>query len=122
MRTSMTSVLIVDDDEDIRTNVSDILCDLGYQTSTAADGPTALELVRQYRFDIALLDMKMPGMDGLTLYRNIRSLQPNTAAFLVTAFAGDGVAEDALRAGIRQVVRKPVDFPEILRSIGSVVD
>lgn len=115
------SILIVDDDEDIRANVSDILGELGYRTSTAQDGSAALDLVERHRFDVALLDMRMPGMDGLTLYRNIRKLQPQTAAFLVTAYAGEGVEQEAKALGIRDVVRKPVDFPEILRRLNSVI-
>ena len=57
---------------DICRNLSDILTDLGYQVDFAHDGPSALELVRQRPYDVALLDLKMPGMDGLTLYREIK--------------------------------------------------
>src|SRR5207244_3512201 len=69
MTTHPASILVVDDDEDTRRNLSDILTDLGYHAETAHDGPSALELVRRRPFDVALLDLKMPGMDGLTLYR-----------------------------------------------------
>src|SRR5262249_41613915 len=58
-------VLVVDDDVDTCRNLSDILADLGYQVDTAHDGPQALELVRRRPYDVALLDLRMPGMDGL---------------------------------------------------------
>src|SRR5262249_18722868 len=65
-RTPPSSILVVDDEIDTCRNLSDILTDLGYQVDTALDGFAALELAREKPYDIALLDLKMPGMDGLT--------------------------------------------------------
>src|SRR4051794_30554462 len=90
------SILIVDDDLDTCSNLSDILTDLGYRVATAHDGPAALELVRHQHYDVALLDLKMPGMDGLTLYRAMRRLRADTVAIIVTAYAGSGTVEEAL--------------------------
>jgi DNA-binding response OmpR family regulator len=87
---------------------------MGYQVDTAHDGTTALEMVRRRTYDVALLDYKMPGMDGLTLYREIRKLRSGTVALVVTAYAGGGTAEEALQAGAWQVLAKPVDFPKLL--------
>ena len=105
-------ILVVDDDPDICDNLSDILSDLGYQVDTAHDGPSALELVSRQPYDVALLDLKMPGMDGLTLYREIKKQRAGTVSLLVTAFAGPATAEEALSAGAWKVLAKPVDFPE----------
>jgi CheY-like chemotaxis protein len=116
------TVLVVDDDEDTCKNLQDILDDLGYQTAIAHNGPAALELVKQRHFDVALLDLKMPGMNGLELYRAIRQLRAHTVAIIVTAYAGAGVAEEALAAGAWQVVPKPVDFPRLLGLMGQVLD
>jgi DNA-binding NtrC family response regulator len=107
-------ILIVDDDVDICRNLSDILTDMGYQVDMAHEGHSALELVRQRPYDVALLDLRMPGMDGLTLYREIKKLRAGTVALLVTAFAGPDTAEEALAAGAWQVVAKPVDFPKLM--------
>src|SRR5579864_5581971 len=85
MNKATPSILVVDDDVDTCRNLSDILTDLGYRVDTAHDGPTALELVRQNAYDVALLDYKMPGMDGLTLYREIKRLRAGTVAIVVTA-------------------------------------
>jgi CheY-like chemotaxis protein len=114
MPSNAASILVVDDDADTYRNLSDILTDLGYHVDTAQDGPTALELVRHNTYDLALLDLKMPGMDGLTLYREIRKTQAATVAILVTAYAGKGTAEEALAAGAWHVVPKRVDFPRLL--------
>jgi DNA-binding NtrC family response regulator len=70
--------------------------------------------VRKKRYDLALLDLKMPGMDGLQLYREIKKLQAGTVALVVTAYATSAVAEEALTAGAWQVLSKPVDFPRML--------
>ncbi len=90
------TILVVDDDADTCRNLADILTDLGYRVDTAPDGPAALELVRRRAYDVALLDFKMPGMDGLTLYREIRKLRAETVAIVVTAYATRAAAEQAL--------------------------
>jgi len=90
------------------------MTDLGYQVDTAHDGLSALELVRQNTYDVALLDLKMPGMSGLELYRQIKKLQSGTVAMVVTAYASSGTAEEALAAGAWHVLSKPVDLPRLL--------
>jgi len=107
-------ILVVDDDQDICRNLSDILSDLGYEVDAAHDGPSALELVRRRPYDVALLDYKMPGMDGLTLYREIKKQRAGTVSLLVTAYANPATAEEALTAGAWKVVAKPVDFGRLL--------
>src|SRR5260221_14513241 len=87
MNKAKPSILVVDDDADTCRNLSDILTDLGYRVDTAHDGLSALTLVRQHAYDIALLDLKMPGMSGLELYREIKQLQSGTVALVVTAYA-----------------------------------
>lgn len=121
MTTPSPSILVVDDDVDTCRNLSDILTDLGYRVDTAHDGPSALELVRKNAYDIALLDYKMPGMDGLTLYRAIKRLRAGTVAIVVTAYAGSTTAEEALEAGAWRVLPKPVDFRRLLPLVGEAV-
>jgi CheY-like chemotaxis protein len=112
--TSPASILVVDDEVDTCRNLSDILTDLGYQVDTALDGFAALELARKKPYDIALLDLKMPSMDGLTLYRELRKLCSETVAVVVTAYASKATAEEALAAGAWQVLAKPVDLRRLL--------
>lgn len=114
-------ILVVDDDVDICRNLSDILTDLGYIVDSAHDGPSALELVRQRPYDVALLDYKMPGMDGLTLYREIKKQRAGTVSLLVTAYASPATAEEALTAGAWKVVSKPVDFGELLELVDEAI-
>jgi CheY-like chemotaxis protein len=107
-------VLVVDDDVDTCHNLSDILTDFGYEVLTAHNGLDALDLVRQHAFDVALLDLKMPGMDGLTLYREIRKLSSGTVGIIVTAYATGDSAEQALQAGAWHVLSKPVDLGRLM--------
>ncbi len=117
MQTTQTRVLVVDDDPDIRSNISDILIDLGYEVTTAEDAKIALQISAKKTFDIALLDFRMPGMDGATLYRRLKSMQPAMVAIMITAWAsGEGI-QDALDAGTWDVLRKPVEIGELLEKI-----
>ena len=116
------SVLVVDDDVDTCHNLRDILTDLGYRVDVAHDGPSALELVRHKHYDVALLDYLMPGMDGVTAYREIKKLRAGTVAIVVTAYASGATAEEALQAGAWQVLPKPVDFPKLLGLVGEALD
>jgi two-component system response regulator HydG len=116
------NVLIVDDEVDTCANLSDILSDLGYQVDTATSGEAALELVRKKRYDVALLDFKMPGMDGLTLYRKIKELQADTVAIIVTAYASSATQSKSLEAGAWKIVSKPVEFPSLLKLIEEALE
>lgn len=118
----MPSLLIVDDEVDICHNYADIFSDLGYDVAVAHSGMPALEMVRQRPYDVALLDLKMPGMDGLTLYREIKKLRAGTVAMILTGFASHDVASAALAAGVAQVLSKPADIPRLLELMGAVLE
>lgn len=109
------AVLVVDDDVDISTNLCDILNDIGYRTDMAHDGESALHLLENDSFDFALLDFKMPGMDGATLLGELRKLDPNLVAIMITAFAGNEGVQRAIDAGTWKVLPKPVDIPKLLQ-------
>jgi CheY-like chemotaxis protein len=111
----------VDDDADICHNLADILADLGYQVDTAHNGPAALELVRRRAYDVALVDLKMPCMDGIELCRQIRGLRASTVAVIVTAYAGGDAPAAARAAGVWRVLPKPVDLPLLLGLIGEAL-
>jgi DNA-binding NtrC family response regulator len=116
-----SSILVVDDEADNRLNLADILSDLGYRVDTAADGPSALELLRQQRYDVALLDLLMPGMDGAALYGELKKVRPETVALIVTAYPNHPRAEAALAAGAWKLLSKPVDFPRLLALVEEAV-
>lgn len=115
-------ILVVDDDADTCQNLSDILSEFGYLVDTATDGPSALEKVRQHAYDIALLDLKMPGMDGLALYREIKRWRAGTVAIIVTAYATPDTERQAMEAGAWKMVPKPIDFPKLMELVDAAVD
>jgi DNA-binding NtrC family response regulator len=117
MPSATPSILVVDDEVDTCRNLSDILTDLGYHVDVANDGFAALDLVRRNAYDVALLDLKMPGMDGLTLYREIKKLRGGTVTIIVSAYASAETTEEALAAGAWQVLAKPVDFTRLLKLV-----
>jgi len=121
MDSRTTSILVADDDVDTCQNLADILTELaGYLVDIAHDGASALKCVYRSRYNMALLDLRMPGMDGLTLCRHIKQVRPETVAVLVTAYSG-GVAEEARAAGIWRVLPKPVDVPRLLTLMDEAV-
>lgn len=111
------TILVVDDETDTCANLKDILTDLGYQVDVAYDGPSALALVEQHPYDVALLDLKMPGMDGLELYRRIKKRRAGTVAIIVTAYAASETAQAAQQAGAWQILPKPVNSTHLLELI-----
>jgi DNA-binding response OmpR family regulator len=121
MSAAPPSILVVDDDADTCGNLADIFADLGYRVDTAPDGPAALELVRRRRYDVALLDLMIPGMDGASLYAEIKRLRAETVALVVTAYPGHPRAGVAVGAGVWWLLPKPVDFRRLLAPIDEAV-
>ena len=115
-----SSILVVDDDRDTCASMSDIIADLGYQVDVAYDGPAALEHFKRQSYRLALLDFKMPGMTGIDVYRRLKQEGAETVGILVTAFAASETINDAMDAGMRQVMPKPVDFVRLVPIIKEV--
>lgn len=111
------SVLIVDDDDDTCSNVRDILEEFGCRADAAHDGPSALKLVARRSYDVALLDFKMPGMDGAALFEQIKRLRPEIVAIMITAHAGSDGIQRAIDAGTWKILSKPVDMDNLLSLI-----
>jgi DNA-binding NtrC family response regulator len=122
MSSNSARILIVDDEQDTCANLSDILADLGYQVDTANDGFTALELVKKRPYDVALLDLRMPGMDGLELYRRIREISAETVAIVVTAYASSDTAKSILTTGAWKILPKPVNIGSLLNFVAQALD
>ena len=117
-----TRLLVVDDDLDTCANLADILSDIGYEVRTAPDAATALRSLEEYAFDIVLLDLKMPGMDGLQLYRELKRRSASTVAILITGFADAETRERAEQLGVWRILPKPVDVPALLPLISEAAE
>jgi DNA-binding response OmpR family regulator len=101
------SILIVDDDLGVRLTVQKILSRSGYEVMTAASGDEALQLVKEKAFDLALVDLIMPGIDGIETMRRLRETLPETVVIMLTAHGTMDSAIEALRLGAHDYLIKP---------------
>jgi len=111
------SILIVDDSASTCRTLSLILERKGYLVATALDGVTAIQRVRERAFDLVLVDIKMPSLDGTATYRRIKHIRPEASVIMMTAYAVQDLVDEALRQGARAVVHKPLDIGELLALI-----
>ena len=111
------SILIVDDELSIRESLRGWLKRDGYQVETAAGGPEALAKNAENRFDIILIDVKMPGMDGLTLLKKIKETDPDIANLMMTAHGDIRDAVGAMKLGAYDYLLKPFDLEELSLTI-----
>ena len=107
-------ILIVDDDVDTCENLSDILTDFGHEICTAHNGCEALQRAAETRFDIVLLDLKMPDMDGLELYHELKRFSPTTVAILITGYADSETERRAAQIGVWRMLPKPLNLDLLL--------
>lgn len=110
----MSRILVVDDEARMAGLIKMELEEHDHTVSTASDGAMALELVDRYDFDLVLTDLRMPGMDGLTLLRSVREKSPETAVVLMTAYASAQTAVSAMKEGAYDYLIKPFEMDELL--------
>ncbi len=116
-------ILVVDDDQATRLSLSFALTDAGHKVTEAQDGEEAIALVSERTFDVAILDVRLPKIDGLTIFRRLRQRAPTTSVILMTAFATVPDAVASLRDGAYDYVTKPFDPEELtLRVIGHIAE
>ena len=103
-------ILIVDDDEMTTQSLVDIVTLKGFQAIAAGSGNEGLEVARQRKIDVLLTDVKMPDMNGVELYIQLKETQPNIMALLMTAYAADEIINKGVEEGISFVFTKPLDI------------
>lgn len=112
-------ILIVDDDQANRDTFLELIGGHNFATEAAADGPDALALIETREFDVVLLDISMPGMDGFEVLRRIRAVHPPTSlpVIMITGLDQRGAVLEALQLGASDYVVKPFDFAVVLARI-----
>ena len=115
-------LLVIDDEPAIRQVVSVLLRKAGHSVDQASDGEAALERLAKGDVDIALCDIKMPGMSGIDLLRQARAVNVDTAFIMMTAFASVDTAIEAIKAGAADYMIKPLNNDELLHRLTKVGD
>lgn len=114
------SVLIVDDDASMCETLSDILEDKGYSVVIARNGAKAVAEAKERHFDLALIDIMMPGMNGVETMRGIKKADPKTTTMIMTGHSAlEGLISDALKGGVDGVLYKPFDITTVVEMIKS---
>jgi two-component system response regulator RegA len=116
-RDSLPSILLVDDDEVLRERLAQAIRARGYEVKTAGSGAEALREVAIESPEMAVLDLKMPGMSGLDLLRELRQQDPATRVLMLTGYGSIATAVEATRRGAVGYLPKPADADEILAAL-----
>ena len=116
----MLKLLVVDDEPDICSLISDALVDEGHEVTCAADGSLALELACATPFDVVVADMRLPGLDGLALFRRLREESPATDMILITGNAAVADAVAVLKEGAFDYLTKPIRLDELVIQLNRI--
>ncbi len=111
------AVLIVDDNIDLAENLKEILEDEGAEVEAVAGGRQALARLEQREFSMVITDIRMPGMDGITVLKEINARWPQLLVVVMTAFSADDVIAEAYAEGALEVLSKPIDIGRIVQLV-----
>jgi DNA-binding response OmpR family regulator len=112
-----SNILVVDDEPVARQSMTDILKLEGYNVASAPNGQAAVEFVRTHPIDLMIVDLRMPGMDGLEVIQVINQVSPETEIVLLTAFGSTETAIQALRLRIHDYLLKPASPAQVIASV-----
>ncbi|WP_166244295.1 response regulator [Paenibacillus turpanensis] len=110
-------VLIVDDQNGIRVLLVEVFSNEGYQTFQASNGKLAIDIVHRESPDLVLLDMKIPGMDGLEILKSVKSINPDIKVIMMTAYGELDMIKEATEAGALMHFTKPFDIDELRNAV-----
>ncbi len=114
-------ILVVDDETDLRRLLTDVLISQGYEITDASDGEEAIESLKHHPFDLALLDIQMPNVNGIQVLKYIHQYHPDTKAIMLTGYADLKHAMEAKEYGARDFIDKPYKLDDVLATIKNVL-
>ena len=115
-------VLIVDDEKNIRFSLSKALEKLEVPVETAASGEEALGKLTQADYDLMLLDLRMPGMDGMEVLRQVSQQLPELKVIIITAYGSLDLAVEAMRLGAVDFLQKPIDVTQVREMVRRILE
>jgi DNA-binding NtrC family response regulator len=116
------TVFIVDDSENDRSLLADILSEKGFKVMTAKTGSEAVELARNNEFDVMILDLRLPDMDGISVLETVKKFKPASSIVTVTGYCLDGLINDIIDKGAYTCLLKPFDMEILLREINNLIN
>ncbi len=120
--TEQSSLIVVDDEFSVRDSLYNWFRKDGYRVDTAENATEALQRLQENSYDVVLLDIKLPGMDGIELQRRIHQIDPNLAVIMITAYASVETAVQALKQGAFDYVTKPIDPDELSHLVRNALE
>jgi len=117
----MIKILIIDDERPIRETLEMFLREKGYEVLTSEDGEDGLKAVQSERPEIVILDIRLPGMDGLEVLRRIKEKQEDIHVIMMTAYHDMETTDQAMKLGAYEYIHKPLDVDEFEMAIEKVV-
>ncbi len=113
MKERKPHILIIDDEKNVTEMIREMLSTKGYEASCVDDGKLGLDIVRQNNIELVITDLKMPGMDGLDVLREIKRFDPTIEVVLITAFASVETALQCMKEGAYDYISKPLDLGKL---------
>ena len=113
----MKKILVVDDNENIRVILKQMLEDGGYAVRTANGGEEALEILKTGHFDMVITDINMPGMTGFELLEKTKKAYPQVPVIFITAYRKDKTLVGSVNIGLSDYIEKPFKMDEVLRTV-----
>jgi DNA-binding NtrC family response regulator len=115
-------ILLIEDEADIADPIADVLCQEGHRVAVAYDGDRGMERLRSSAYDLLISDVRLPAVDGLTLFQWVREHAPATAVILMSAYGSIPEAVSTLRQNAFHYLHKPFDVEELLRTVEQVAE
>lgn len=116
------TVLIVDDAEDVRQLFCDIIKMLGFEPTAVASGVAALQQLKKDSYDLVILDMRMPDLNGLDTFKAIRQFEKTVPVVLTTGFGMDNSVREALSMGALLCIEKPFKVKQMMKTIQDIIE
>jgi len=116
------NVLVVDDQIGMLETFTDILEGRGFSVATADDGFQAIKKVKKQDFDLIFMDIKMPGINGVQTFREIKKINPKVSVIMMTAYSVEDLVKEAIEEGAYTLIYKPFDMDKVIQTIERVLE
>ncbi|MBU0600414.1 response regulator [bacterium] len=117
----MAKILIVDDEKDLAITLGDILELEGHQVTSVLDGYKAIEETKNTHYDLILMDIRLPGINGVETFIQIKKIDPKVKVVMMTGFAVEDLIEEAIKQGAYACIHKPFDLEKVIALVQKVI-